>query len=322
MRILILTLLTAVCLTAAAYAQEPPEGDYTLEVVSLTADGYTISHSIFDYYPEEILTDKFKVGWGWNWFGCCEPLDMVLDGPLSNDDYDPLKHDSGDPGTYSAAAAAFQNNMVFLRYGFTRYRCPDPAHPSGEFYSTKLPGGGLVILRLPEGIIPAAMYADWRGKRYPLASLPVDDAVHLMLDGEPHPEEPEGSLETQVARIDCLTLAAEDDDNENLRTPLLADAARVIENCIDKYHERHGEYPDQLSDLTAIPGAVIARLPFNPYAPGQPLGLEDPPSGIGIRYYPDPGKDQAAWAERESGYLLLIFGIGDFESMEHFAQAE
>ena len=309
MRTLISTLLLT-CLATTAMAQEPPEGDYDLQVVAKTADGYTISHSIFEYYPEDILPDAFKAGWGWGYCGSGEPLDLVLDGPLSSDDFDPMRPGSCPEGTDPAAIAAFQGNMVFLRYGFSGYRCPFPAHPSGRFYAASLPDGGTVILRLPaEGVEPAEAYAEWQGERYPLEPMTVAETTRQMIAGDAHPEEPEGSLETQVARTDCLTMLAETEGDEDQRAQLLAEAADVVERCIERYHERHGEYPEQLSDLTTIPGAVIARLPYNPFAPGQQLGLEDPPSGIGIRYHRNDGDEQPPVPGQQPGYMLIILGV-------------
>lgn len=311
MRRLLGTIIAVACLAATAYAQDDAAVDNQCTIIAKTADGYYIAYCGFDYYPDDESPDEFKATYGWNIFSSGEPLNLELGGPLSFDDYDPLKPVSCGEGVDPAAVAALTGSSMYLRYGFSTKCCPDPAHPSGEFFSTVLPGGGTAVLRLPTGTAPHEVYTEWRGERYPMKRMEIIDAARLMARGETDPGQPEGGLETAVARTDVATvLAAAGSDDEQLAACLL-EAAGVIQRCIEKYHERHGEYPAALADLTTIPGAVVARLPYNPYDCASQLGLEDASSGLDhtVRYFPEETTATDGTAA-VTGYWLAVIGTG------------
>lgn len=310
MRLLISVMLVFALLGSASAQEETAAGDLAT-IIAKTADGYYIAYCGFDYFPDNESLDAFAVTYGWTVFGCGEPLNLELGWPLSNDEYNPLDQGTCGEGVDPAAAAALTNNSAYLRYGFSTKPCPDPAHPSGEFFSTELPGGGTAILRLPAGTAPHEVYTEWRGEQYPMARLEIVDAARLMLMGEADPDHTEGWLETAVAQVDCATVIALADGDQDRLAELLPEAAAVVNRCIEKYRERHGVYPATLAGLTTIPGAVIARLPYNPYHYDQQLGLEDmaEPLEHTVVYIPELSV-AADGATVVTGYWLGVHGDG------------
>lgn len=285
MRTAFLTALVPLLLIGPALAQDDAAPDDTLEIMARNAAGYDMAAGWLEYSPERIEAGDTEASVGWHTFGCGEPLGLSYPGPLSDDDFDPLKPlvcEGGDP----AAIAALVNYEYAVRFpppiNFVTgerqpiWRCSFPMYPHDTFYSAELPGPCLIILRLPAKAEPAEVFATWRGERYDMQPAEALQVARWMMEGEPSPYEstPE-MLEARIAWLDTRALIAHADRDSDMQAKLFNEATAIVEDCIAKYRERHGEIPASLAALVKVPGGVVARLPCNPYAPDRQLGLDD-----------------------------------------------
>lgn len=280
-------------------------------IIAKDASGYWMAMSAFDYSPGTQNLSGRSSQQGWSTFGTGEPLNLKLGGPLSNDNYDPLAPVSCGEGVDPAQMAALVNSEVCIRYPNCVTRCPWPPHPSGDFYASELPGGALTILRLPAGTNPAEIYTQWRGEQYPMPHVEIAEVAQMLWLGKESIGDDPRSLELEVSSVDIRTVIAADRKDPDLQAAILLDATEVINRCIEKYHERHGEYPAELADLTSIPGAVIARLPYSPYHYDRQLGLENLPATADhtVVYIPETGTDGTG-ETAVIGYWLEVVSAG------------
>lgn len=273
---------------AAAQDDAAPDAavpDDKLEIRALNAGGYDMACGWEEYSPERIAAGDTKASTSWRVFGCGEPLGMFYNGPLSDDNIDPLNQGVCE-GVDPAVMAAMVNYEFAVRMpppldpltGERQpvWRCPFPLYPHDSFYSAELPGPCLVVLRLPADAEPAEVYAEWRGTRYDLQPTEALKVARWMMEGEPSPyETPPESLEGRIAWLDTRALIAYADNDTQQQALLFDEAEAIVADCVAKYRERHGEDPADIAALVTVPGAVAARLPCNPYAPDRQLGLDD-----------------------------------------------
>jgi len=285
MRAALLAALLTLVLISFALAQEENAPDDTLEIVVRNAAGYDMAGGWLEYSPERIEAGDMEASTGWHVFGCGEPLGLFYQGPLSDDSVDPLNPgvcEGVDPAA-AAAAVCYDYAVRFpppinLKTGERQpvWRCSFPMYPHDSFYAIELPGACLIIIRLPAVATPAEIYAEWRGVRYDLQPTEALTVARWMMEGEPSPyETPPERLEARIAWLDTRALIANADGDSETQAQLFDEAAAIVEDCIAKYRERHGDDPASLSALVTVPGAVVARLPCNPYAPDRQLGLDD-----------------------------------------------
>lgn len=285
MRAIYAAIHLSLALAVPVFAQEGATSDDALEFKALNAAGYVMAAGWDEYSPERIEAGDMDANTGWHVFGCGEPLGLFYQGPLSDDTVDPLNPgvcEGVDPAA-AAAAVCYDYAVRYpppldLKTGERQpiWRCPFPMYPHDSFYSAELPGPCLVIMRLPADAEPAAIYAEWRGMRYDLQPTEALTVARWMMEGEPAPyEKPPEQLEARIARLDTRALIAWADGDSERQAQLFDEAAAIVNDCIAKYRERHGEDPASLAALVTVPGAVVARLPCNPFAPDRQLGLDD-----------------------------------------------
>lgn len=248
------------------------EDQTTVWVVALNEGGYVMALSGMEYNPEQyqIWLEHGKLG-SWSTYGTGEPLNLIHNGPFSNDEVDPLNPGSCPVDVDPLAAAAVQNSETALKYEQTP-QCPYPMHPSGELFAAKLPGGATAFLRLASGTVPAESGAVFRGEVYPFKPITNWDFARLIVTGEASEMDGEMSLESQVAWSDCVSLVAYIDEVGQVEAQ--EQARLTVNNIIAKFVERHGREPVSLDELTSLPGAVIARLPWSPYDPSGTVEME------------------------------------------------
>lgn len=255
-----------------SFGAERLEDQTTVWVLALNEGGYVMALSGLEYNPEQYETwlEHGKLG-SWSTFGTGEPLNLVHNGPFSNDDVDPMNPGACPVDADPLAVAAMQNSETALKYEQTP-RCPYPMHPSGEMFAAELPGGATAFLRLASGTIPAESGAVFRGEVYPFESIKNWDYARVVVTGEePRPGWTD-SLENQVAWSDCVSLVAYVDEAGQVEA--LEQARQTVRNIIAKFIERHGREPVSLDELTSLPGAVIARLPWSPYDPSRTVEMD------------------------------------------------
>jgi hypothetical protein len=172
--------------------------------------------------------------------------------------------------------AARAGHVLAVRYPGASEAINLPFHPSGSFYLCELPGDGRAMLRLQPGRRASRVSATLDGKVIEMRPSDAAEVLMLQLRGTaPSGPASEGSLEDRIIRADAASFVARTDGEKQAAF----NAAKLaLEACIARFAERHGRPAAALEELTAIPGAVCASTPQNPYAQGEALGREKGPA--------------------------------------------
>lgn len=224
---------------------------------------------------------------GWAWSSVGDFLSLEYPGPLSDDSFDPEASPVCQIDADPREMAAMVNHAFAIRYPGANTAIGTPLHPTGEFFSTELPQGGQVFLRLPRGSSPAEVTATLGDRVFVLTKTESLVVLKLMLEGKRlEQSSSERMLEDEVIWADCGSCIARERPDD--MAVAYAQAVQALNMVLVKYEECHGSYPQALVDLITVPGAVISRLPLNPYAIESQLGLEAdlPPGTPTVKYVP------------------------------------
>ncbi|MCB1219797.1 MAG: hypothetical protein H7A35_09460 [Planctomycetales bacterium] len=282
----IFALLSAVFMIAAnAQAQE--SGDIELsdeyeppliEIVATNAAGYDMVYFGMPYFSVDysILEDATEARVGWSWMSTGEPLLFEHDGPLSNPRVDPLNPGVCPEGVDPAAMAAVVSAECIIRMPGVEYASLWPLYPIGRVYQAELPDGGMAWVRTAASA-PALedLVANLEGGSYPFEQVEPLSAILAMQQGKPaYDRSADRGMEEQLADTEMHSFLAYHGKED--RSAALLTAHACLERMLELYRERHNEYPDNIGDLTRIPGAVCAALPHSPWDFERELGMAVP----------------------------------------------